>query len=104
MSSFEIFMSVMCSLSPILAVLVAILVARRSKDKDHENNGHEKGAMQSDIGYIKSSTDRIERHIETMDKKQDLMSERLAVVETRVEEHIKDKNAHNYKMLKNSKQ
>lgn len=96
MSSLEVFSTIMCSLSPFLALVVAIIVARRNKDKEHENSGQEKGAMQSDIGYIKSSTDRIERHIEQLDKKQDSMSERLVKVETTVEEHIKDKNAHNY--------
>lgn len=96
MSSAEIILTVLCSLAPIVSLVVAIIVARRSKDKDYETSGQEKGAMQSDIGYIKSSTDRIERHVEVIDKKQDNMSERLAKVEARLDEHMKDKNIHNY--------
>ena len=103
MTNLEIFLTVWSSLSPVIAVVVAILVARRNKDKDHENVGQERGAMQSDIGYIKSSTDRIERQITQLDNKQDAMSERLARLETRVEEHLKDKNAHNFKAPKGAK-
>lgn len=96
MNNFEILLTILCSLAPIISVIIAIIVARRNKDKDYESNGQEKGAMQSDIGYIKSSTDRIERHVEVIDKKQDNMSERLAKVEARLDEHMKDKNIHNY--------
>lgn len=94
MSTAEIIFAAMAALSPIVSVVVAIIVARRNKDKDNKNEGEKEGVMQSDIGYIKSSIDRVEKRLDKIDEKEDSFAQRLTTVEIRVEEHIKDKNMH----------
>lgn len=103
MSNAEIIITALGVLSPIVSVVVAIIVARRNKDKDTKNAGQKEGVMQSDIGYIKSSTDRIEKRFDKFEEKQDQMMERLVKVEQGLSDHIKDKNAHNYKISKGGK-
>lgn len=96
MSTAEIVFTALAALSPIISVLVAIVVARRNKDKDIQSEAKELGQMQSDLGYIKSGIDDLKTNQIRHDEKLDALAERVAKVESSLEAHIRDKNAHNY--------
>lgn len=100
MSTAEIVFAALAALSPIVSVFVAIVVARRNKDKDIQNEAKELGQMQSDLGYIKSGIDDLKTNQIRHDEKLDILSERVAKVESSLEAHIRDRNAHNYAQKK----
>lgn len=94
MTTAEIIVTALCSLSPIVSVVVAIIVARRNKDKSVKDDGQKEGVLQSDVGYIKSGVDRLEKRLDKMDEKEEDMMQRIIRVETKVDAHIADKNIH----------
>ena len=96
MTAAEIIFAAMAALAPIVSVVIAVIVARRNKDKDVRKEAEEYGAMKSDLGYIKAGIDDLKRSQKTHDEKLDTLSEKLANLEGRVDAHIKDKNAHTY--------
>ena len=96
MQPFEIVLTALASLSPIISLIIAWRVASKNDAKDTKNDGQKQGVMQSDIGYIKSSTDRIEKRFDKLEEKQDQMSERLVKVEQGLSDHIKNRGIHNY--------
>ncbi len=69
----------------VLGYLVAYLTFQRNKKKDDVAEGQSKGAMASDIGYIKASVDDIKREIADQKRTVGEHGERL----TRVEESTK---------------
>lgn len=95
MTTAEIILTALVSLSPIVSVVVAVIVARRNKDKDIKQESKELGAMQSDLGYIKSGIDDLKRSQIKNDERIDDISERVTKVETTLVAHIGDKNIHN---------
>ena len=96
MSTVEIIFAALAACAPIISVIVAIIVARRNKDRDIQREAKELGQMQSDLGYIKSGIDDLKKSQKQHDEKLDILSERVAKVETSLNQHLKDKNAHNY--------
>lgn len=96
MTTIEIIMTAAVAMAPIVSVIVALIVARRNKDKDVKSEGKLAGAMQSDIGYIKSGIDDVKVRLDKIDCKQDDMLVRLTAVETRLNEHLKDRAAHGW--------
>lgn len=94
MSTAEIIFAALAALSPIVSTLVAILAFRRNKNNDTKSEGQQEGVLQSDVGYIKSGIDRLEKRLDKMDEKESLFAERLTTVEIRLDEHIKDTNLH----------
>ncbi len=94
MSNIEIIFVSMASLAPIISVLVAIVVARRNKDKDIKKEAHELGQMQSDLGYIKSGIDDLKKSQAKHDEKLDIVTERVTKIETVLADHINNKNIH----------
>ena len=100
MGTAEIVFAALAALAPIISVIVAVIVARRNKDKDIQNDAKELGQMQSDLGYIKSGIDDLKKSQIRHDEKLDALAERVAKVESSLEAHIRDKNAHNYAQKK----
>lgn len=96
MQPFEIVLAALVSLAPVISLIIAIRVSAKNDAKDTKNDGQQQGVMQSDIGYIKSSTDRIEKRFDKLEVKQDEMMERLVKVEQGLDDHVKNKGAHNY--------
>lgn len=96
MSTAEIVFAALAAMAPIISVIVAIIVARRNKDKDLQKEAQEMGAMKSDLGYIKSGIDDLKRSQKSHDEKLDILSTKVAAIDERLNAHIKDKNAHNY--------
>lgn len=104
MTTAEIIVTALCSLSPIVSVVVAIIVARRNKDKSVKDDGQKEGVLQSDVGYIKSGVDRLEKRLDRMDEKEEDMMQRIIRVETKVDTHINDKNIHSNRRSGTNKQ
>lgn len=104
MTTAEIIVTALCSLSPIVSVVVAIIVARRNKDKSVKDDGQKEGVLQSDVGYIKSGVDRLEKRLDRMDEKEEDMMQRIIRVETKVDAHIADKNIHSSRRSGTNKQ
>lgn len=94
MTTAEIIVTALCSLSPIVSVAVAIIVARRNKDKSVKSDGQKEGVLQSDVGYIKSGVDRLEKRLDKMDEKSEMILERVAKLEATVDSHIQNKSIH----------
>lgn len=94
MSTAEIIFAALAALAPIVSVLVAIIVARRNKDKDIKREAQELGQMQSDLGYIKSGIDDLKKSQAKHDEKFDIVTERVAKVETALAAHINNKTIH----------
>lgn len=94
MSNAEIIMAALAIATPIISVVVAIIVARRNKDKDVKNEAEQLGTMKSDIAYIKAGIDDLKANDKAKDERLDHMNEAIVRIEERLESHIKDKSIH----------
>ena len=95
MSTTEITLTLISVLGTISSIAFAFLAFRRNSQSDTKEIGRESGTMISDLGYIKSSIERIEKRLDLTDSKFDGISTRLARVEEstasahkRLDEHI----------------
>lgn len=109
MSTAEIIISAASIVTPIASLAVAIIVARRNKDKDVQTDAKELGQLQSDIGYIKSGIDdlkksnaKYEEKLEKYEDKLDKLSEKVTKFESAFKAHIENKGIHNYSRGKRS--
>ena len=109
MSSAEIVVAALGISSPVVAVVVAIIVARRNKDKDIQADAKELGQLHSDLGYIKSGIDdlkksnaKYEEKLEKYEDKLDKLSEKVTKFESAFKAHIENKGIHNYSRGKRS--
>lgn len=96
MDKFEIFITILASLTPIVSVIVAIIVARRNNNKDIKKDAQELGIMQSDLGYIKSGIDDLKQSQKRHDEKLDILSERVTKVEAELQAHLENKSLHSH--------
>lgn len=95
MSSIEIVLTIISVLGTSSSVLFGYLAFRRNAYSDTKQIGRESGTVISDLGYIKSSIERIEKRLDNSESKFDGVSTRLARVEEsvssahkRLDEHI----------------
>ena len=88
MDSTEIVLTIISVLGTISSILFAYLAFKRSNKLEHKDEGKNEGVMLSEIGYIKSSIDRIEKSLNHLEERYTELSNRLV----RVEESTK--NAH----------
>lgn len=96
MDKFEIFITILASLAPIVSVIVAVIVARRNSNKDIKKDAQELGIMQSDLGYIKSGIDDLKQSQKKHDEKLDILSERVTKVEVELQAHLQNKSVHSH--------
>ncbi len=96
MTTSEIIFAALAAVTPIISMLIALVVARRGKDKDIKKEAQEYGAMRSDLAYIKAGIDDLKASDKAKDQRLDNLSEHIAKLEGIVDSHLKDKNAHNY--------
>ena len=87
MDSTEIVLTIISVLGTISSILFAYLAFKRSNKQEHKDEGNE-GVMLSEIGYIKSSIDRIEKSLNHLEERYTDLSNRLVKVEEST------KNAH----------
>ena len=71
-------------LSPIAGFIIGLLTMRRWQKTDDASSGREMGALLTDIGYIKSSTDEIKRKFDTHDERFMTHAERISANEQSV--------------------
>ena len=79
--SFEIIVILIGLCASISSIVFSYLSFKRSDKKDHELDAKNEGVMFSDIGYIKSCIDRVERNLNTVDERYRNIAERLAKLE-----------------------
>lgn len=97
MSSTEILVLIISIVCPISSLLVAMLSFRRNVRNDTKADSQEKGVLLTEVGYIKSGVDRIEKKMEQLDVKQEEQGKAIAALEAKLEAHLHDRNAHSYK-------
>ena len=88
MDSTEIVLTIISVLGTISSILFAYLAFKRSSKQEHKDEGKNEGVMLSEIGYIKSSIDRIEKSLNHLEERYTDLSNRLVKVEEST------KNAH----------
>lgn len=88
MDSTEIVLAIISVLGTISSILFAYLAFKRCNKQEHKDEGKNEGVMLSEIGYIKSSIDRIEKSLNHLEERYTDLSNRLAKVEEST------KNAH----------
>ncbi len=85
MDTIDIILAIGSFFTAIVSVTIALLSLSRSKKKDTEQGSHDKGAMASDIGYIKAGVDDLKNENRETRKELQGMTERI----TRCEESAK---------------
>ena len=98
MTANEITTIIVSTVVPTATMLISFFNYKRSVKKDTENQGQEKGILLTEIGYIKSGVDRIDKRTEQLDLAQSEQGKELAKLEATVDAHLNDYNSHNYKV------
>lgn len=94
MTTPEIILAVISVLGTASSIAFAVLAFRRNEKNDNQKSGKHEGVLISDVGYIKSSIDRVEKTLEKLEEKYDDLHTRMTKVEQRVDDHIKNKTLH----------
>ena len=94
MNALDIVLAVLSILGTVSSIAFAILAFRRNDRGDHKEAGKNEGVLISDVGYIKSSIDRIEKSIDKLETGQVEFGNRLTKLETEVHDHIYNKAIH----------
>ena len=83
------------------SILFAILAFRRNDRGDQKQIGKNEGVLISDVGYIKSSLDRIEKALDKLEEGYRDLDGRIIKLESeskntniRIDEHIRNKQLH----------
>ena len=92
MTTPEIIFVALTACAPIVSVLIAIIVARRNKDKDIQKEAEQLGSMKSDLAYIKAGIDDLKVSDKVKDQRLDTLSEHIARLEGTLDAHLKDKS------------
>ena len=98
MSVNETILAIISILGACSSILFGYLAFRRNAYSDSKRDGRESGTVISDLGYIKSSIERIEKRLDLTETKFDGVATRLARMEEsvasahkRVDEHVLSK-------------
>lgn len=96
MTTIEIIWTSIMACTPVISLIVAIVVARRNKDKDNKADGINMGKLLAEVSYIHEGIDELKESNRIEDGKIDSLSVRVTKVETLIEDHVKDRHIHNY--------
>ena len=95
MSTTEVTLTIISVLGTISSILFGYLAFKRNTHSDTKEIGRESGTVISDLGYIKSSIERIEKRLDNSEQKFDNFNTRLTRVEEstssahkRIDEHL----------------
>lgn len=101
MTTIELVVTLIGVLGTLSSIFFAYLAFKRNDSIDKKANSKREGVLVSDIGYIKSSLDRLESKLEKNEERYQELLTRIVKVEEvsvsiqrRMEEHIKDKIIH----------
>ena len=81
MNTLTIVLSIISVLGTISSILFAYLAFKRNNQAEDKNEGKNQGVLISDVGYIKSSIDRMERSLEKVEDRYHDLFNRLVKVE-----------------------
>ena len=88
-------------LGTISSIFFAYLAFKRNVKGDNHDQGKNEGVLISDVGYIKSSIDRIEKSLSKLEEKSNALEGRIIKIEEKentiektLDEHIKNKSLH----------
>lgn len=96
-----IVLSIISVLGTVSSIVFAFLAYKRNAKTDNKQEGKNEGVLISDVGYIKSSIDRIEKNMDKLEDRYNQLSmqpskteESVAQAHKRITEHINDKTKH----------
>ena len=81
MNTLTIVLSIIGVLGTISSILFAYLAFKRNNKSEDKSEGKSQGVLISDVGYIKSSIDRMERSLEKVEDRYHDLFNRLVKVE-----------------------
>lgn len=81
MNSLTVVLAIISILGTLSSIVFAYLAFKRNNEVDDKNEGKSQGVIISDIGYIKSSIDRMERSLEKVEDRYHDLLNRLVKVE-----------------------
>ena len=95
MSATEILTLTVSIVYPVCSLIIAMVTMFNKNKKEIKQEEQKHGALLTELDYIKSSIDRVEMKINNIDTKQVELTQRLVIVETKLNEHIDNKMIHN---------
>ncbi len=90
-------LSIVSLLGTVSSIFFAFLAFRRNESHDNVKEGKSEGVLISDVGYIKSSIDRMEKTIEKVEERYHELLTRIIKLEQSVQsahKRIDEKNKH----------
>lgn len=93
MSEIEVVLTVISVIGTLSTILFAYLAFKRANKKEDKLSGKNEGIIISDISYIKSSTERIEKRLDKLEVINADTTTRVAVLERDVKNLSKAKYA-----------
>ena len=93
MSEIEVVLTVISVIGALSTILFAYLAFKRANKKEDKLSGKNEGIIISDISYIKSSTERIEKRLDKLEVINTDTTTRVAVLERDVKNLSKAKYA-----------
>ena len=90
MNEVEIILTIISVLGTLSSIMFAFLAFKRASKKEDKLDGRNEGIIMSDIGYIKSSTERIEKRLDKLEGINTDINMRVVVLENEVK-NIKSK-------------
>lgn len=94
MNEIDIVLSVISVVGTLSSILFAFLTFRRNDKGDNKQEGKNEGVLISDVGYIKSSIDPIEKTLDKLEEKFDDLRSRIIKIEQKVDDHINNESIH----------
>lgn len=81
MEASTIVLSIISVIGTLSSILFAYLAFKRNNKSEDKNEGKSQGVLISDVGYIKSSIDRMERNLDKVEERYHELLTRLVKVE-----------------------
>lgn len=101
MEPLSIVLSIIGVLGTVSSIFFAALAFRRNDRGDQKQSGKNEGVLISDVGYIKSSIDRVEKQLTKLEERSNNLDGRLIKLEAdtknlffKLDEHIRNKAMH----------
>ncbi len=84
MSEIEIILTIISVLGTLSSIMFGYLAFRRASQKEEKIAGKNEGILISDVGYIKSSTERIEKRLDKLETINSDINTRVVILEADV--------------------
>ena len=96
MSVLEIILTILSIAGTSCSIIFGYLAFRRNKDKDKKDETTDFVSMRVDLTYIKEGVSDLKRELLSQRNVTEEIDKRLSILESKVNNHIADKNLHNY--------